>query len=668
MLIEDRQAEPALPPGVAEAQHRPVRSFADSIPDSLRRLFGDAASTPGADLPPELAFLADEGVGAARLRGVAASASIAGVSGEAALLASGVSDETYYRLLARHLGVPYLEEPLPLLLDRADCGAASAAGAARLAPNRRRLHLVLAPRGEALRRLLADHGAGDIARYDFAVSTPRRLDALLRRHDRAGFTGRAASGLADWNAALSARGGATRHQQAIGLVAAVAVLIAFMRVPAAAGLAVSLLVALLFTAAVAHRLVAVAASRPPAVRATPKERQPDRDLPVYTVIVPLFREARVLPQLVRNIDALDYPPAKLDIRLMLEAGDRDTIAAVAGLDLPARYVMMVLPDGHPRTKPRALNAGLEDARGEFLVVYDAEDRPDPGQLRDALHGFSEGPGYVACLQARLAIDHAGETWMTRMFALEYAALFHVVKPGLAALGLPIPLGGTSNHFRVAALRRAGGWDSWNVTEDIDLGFRLARFGLAVRSLDSDTYEEAPLTLGRWLPQRSRWLKGWMVTLMVHGRAPHRLFRDLGCRDGLSVAVSLLGTIASCLVGPPLLAWILVEACLGTLFRPDSALWVVLVAGSAALLAGGVLAAAWPIVLGLKRLGRLDLAIWIVTLPVYLLLVSAACWRALFELWRDPQGWNKTEHGLARMRAGPGRSASSAVRRSGRVNT
>jgi len=258
--------------------------------------------------------------------------------------------------------------------------------------------------------------------------------------------------------------------------------------------------------------------------------------------------------------------------------------------------------------------------------------------------------------------------MTRMFALEYAALFHVVKPGLAALGLPIPLGGTSNHFRVAALRRAGGWDSWNVTEDIDLGFRLARFGLAVRSLDSDTYEEAPLTLGRWLPQRSRWLKGWMVTLMVHGRAPHRLFRDLGCRDGLSVAVSLLGTIASCLVGPPLLAWILVEACLGTLFRPDSALWVVLVAGSAALLAGGVLAVAWPIVLGLKRLGRLDLAIWIVTLPVYLLLVSAACWRALFELWRDPQGWNKTEHGLARMRAGPGRSASSAVRRSGRVNT
>jgi cellulose synthase/poly-beta-1,6-N-acetylglucosamine synthase-like glycosyltransferase len=349
---------------------------------------------------------------------------------------------------------------------------------------------------------------------------------------------------------------------------------------------------------------------------------------------------------------------------MLEAGDRDMIAAVARLDLPARYVVTVLPAGHPRTKPRALNAGLEHARGDFLVVYDAEDRPDPGQLRQALRGFSEGPSHLACLQARLAIDHAGETWMTRMFALEYAALFHVVKPGLAALGLPVPLGGTSNHFRVAALRRVGGWDSWNVTEDIDLGFRLARFGLGVGSLDSDTYEEAPLTLDRWLPQRSRWLKGWMVTLMVHGRAPYRLFGDLGCRGGLSVVVSVLGTIASCLVGPPLLAWILVEVCRGTLFRSGSALWAVLVAGSAALLAGGVLAAAWPILLGLKRLGRVDLAVWIVTLPVYLLLISAACWRALFELWRDPQGWNKTEHGLARMRAGIGRSTPSAASRSG----
>jgi len=305
MLIEDA-VEPAAPSRVAVAARRPVRSFSDSVPQSLRRLFGEASPTPGGDLPPELDFLVQEGVGAARLGPVAASAEAAGVSGEAALLASGVSDDTYYRLLARHLGVPYLEEPLPLLLDRADCGVASAAGVARLAPNRRRLHLVVAPRGEALRRLLTEHRDGDIGRHDFTISTPRRLDALLRRHDRAGFTARAASGLADWNAELSARGGATRRQRLIGLVAAAATLIAFVGEPAATGPAVSLVLALLFAAALAHRLIVTAAS-PWSSRDAPKQRRPDRDLPIYTIIVPLFRESRVLSQLVRNLEALDYP-------------------------------------------------------------------------------------------------------------------------------------------------------------------------------------------------------------------------------------------------------------------------------------------------------------------------------------------------------------------------
>ncbi len=236
-----------------------------------------------------------------------------------------------------------------------------------------------------------------------------------------------------------------------------------------------------------------------------------------------------------------------------------------------------------------------------------------------------------------------------MFAIEYAGLFHVVKPGLAALTLPIPLGGTSNHFRAAALRRVGGWDAWNVTEDIDLGYRLARFGLKVLSLDSATFEEAPLTLARWLPQRSRWLKGWMVTLMVLGREPRRSFRDLGWRSGASVAVSLLGTVASGLLGPPLLLWTVAEGFRGMLFRPETPIWWLFVAASATMLVGGLLAAIVPCWLGLKRFGRLDLAVWIVTLPAYLLLMSAASWRALFEVWRHPYAWNKTEHGLARRR-------------------
>ena len=197
-----------------------------------------------------------------------------------------------------------------------------------------------------------------------------------------------------------------------------------------------------------------------------------------------------------------------------------------------------------------------------------------------------------------------------------------------------------------------GWDAWNVTEDIDLGYRLARFGLAVGSLDSDTFEEAPLTLERWMPQRSRWLKGWMVTLIVHGRDPARSLRDLGWRAASSIAVSLLGTVLSCLVGPPLLALVAAEAWRGSLFRPDTPLWGFSVAAAALLLAAGAVAAVWPALLGLRRMGRLDLAPWLLALPLHLLFVSAAAWRALFELWWDPQGWNKTEHGLARRRAGP----------------
>ncbi len=629
-------------------RHRPARRFAEALPDAMGGRPG--AVRPAADaLPAELAFLAAQGISGEVLARASRAAEAAGVTGEAALFGLGFADDLYYRLLARHLGVPTLERPLPLARGGVDRRACSAAGSAPLTPNPGDLASVMAPRGLALRSLVADHSFADRGRYGFAVTTPRRLDALLRRHDAAGLCEDAACGLSHWDAALSARGGATPRQLLAAFALLVVAAFAFGAAPGAAWLALSVLLLVVFAGAVAQRLLVVAASLPPA--AHPPAPAPDADLPVYTLIVPLFREARILPQLVRNLDALDYPPAKLDIKIMLEEGDRATQEAAARLGLPVRYDVIVLPDGHPRTKPRALNAALEAARGDLVVVYDAEDRPDPGQLRAAAARFAAGPGSLACLQARLTVDHADECWIARMFAFDYAALFHVVKPGLAALGLPIPLGGTSNHFRASALRLVGGWDAWNVTEDIDLGFRLARLGFAVGSLDSDTFEEAPLTLARWMPQRSRWLKGWMVTLLVHGRHPRRLFRELGWRCGLSVALSLSGTVLSCLAGAPLLGVVLVEACRGTLFRPETPLWWLSVAAAAVLLAGGAAAVLWPVVGGLGRMGRRDLAPWIVTLPLYLLLVSVAAWRALFELWRDPQRWNKTEHGVARRRAG-----------------
>ncbi len=242
-----------------------------------------------------------------------------------------------------------------------------------------------------------------------------------------------------------------------------------------------------------------------------------------------------------------------------------------------------------------------------------------------------------------------------MFALEYAALFHVIKPGLAALGLPIPLGGTSNHFRLAALRRVNGWDAWNVTEDIDLGFRLARFGYRVETLASTTFEEAPLTFAKWLPQRTRWLKGWMVTLAVHTRHPVRLWRDLGFCGAASVTASLFGTVLSCLFGPLLYGAVLIGATCGTLLTPTTpgdALWS---AASCFLVITGTTSAIWPVILGLRRCRRTDLLGWTALLPLYLLLVSVAAWYALRELIGAPYAWNKTEHGLAKARrpaAGP----------------
>ena len=222
----------------------------------------------------------------------------------------------------------------------------------------------------------------------------------------------------------------------------------------------------------------------------------------------------------------DYPRSKLDIKLVVERDDEAARRALKSLDLPARYEIVVAPSGLPATKPRALNVALPAARGALVVVYDAEDEPDADQLRLAAARFAAEP-YVHCLQAALTIDNAADSWISAMFAIEYATLFDLIDPGFAALDLPIPLGGTSNHFRVDTLKRVGGWDAWNVTEDADLGMRLASAGARVGALASSTTEEAPAEFAAWFRQRVRWQKGWMQTLIVHSRRPLRFARALG---------------------------------------------------------------------------------------------------------------------------------------------
>lgn len=365
----------------------------------------------------------------------------------------------------------------------------------------------------------------------------------------------------------------------------------------------------------------------------------DTPLPDYTVLVALKNEAASMPQLARALCGLDYPAERLDVKLLLEAGDDATIAAIEREVWPAGTQVHVLPPGAPRTKPRALNYGLATARGSFVVIYDAEDRPHPQQLRAALAAFAGGPPQLACVQAPLVGKSSRANWISAHWALEYAIQFGSVLPALARLQAPIMLGGTSNHFRRRALEEAGGWDAWNVTEDADLGLRFARLGLPVGVIRPPTYEAPPETFGVWLAQRSRWLKGFLQTWCVLMRDPLQAWRELGAAKFLAVQLTLGGAILSALVHGPWALW-----CLFCGLSPDVTLGLFGTVFTA--LAYGVHGLIALFAGGPKGWARLGL---VLTLPQYWPLQSLAMARAVYGLFSAPQYWAKTPHGADRDR-------------------
>jgi cellulose synthase/poly-beta-1,6-N-acetylglucosamine synthase-like glycosyltransferase len=377
-------------------------------------------------------------------------------------------------------------------------------------------------------------------------------------------------------------------------------------------------------------------------------RLPDHQLPVYTVIAALYREAKSVGPLMQAIDAFDYPREKLQVILALEPDDLATRAAIARLGPMPHVQVLIAPDRSPRTKPKALNCALPFARGSFTAVFDAEDRPDPGQLRAALDAFRCHDADVACAQASLCIHNNMDSWLSRTFAAEYAGQFDVFLPGLAAMRMPLPLGGSSNHFRTAVLREVGGWDAWNVTEDADLGFRLARFGYRSVTFDSTTDEEAPIRFKAWLGQRSRWMKGWMQTWGVHMREPRRLWRQAGPRGFLTLNIIIGGNVLTALTYPILVvefAAYLVTAAAG--ITPGGFFAGSLAPLHVATVAAGFVSTVVVGLMGLARRNRLRSG-WVLALtPFYWGCLSIAAWRALWQLWRDPYRWEKTEHGLTR---------------------
>jgi cellulose synthase/poly-beta-1,6-N-acetylglucosamine synthase-like glycosyltransferase len=376
-------------------------------------------------------------------------------------------------------------------------------------------------------------------------------------------------------------------------------------------------------------------------------RIPDRELPTYTIVAALYRESRAVQGLVASLRNLDYPPEKLDIKLVIEADDLATWQALADLKLTAPFEIILAPQEGPRTKPKALNAALLFARGTFTVVYDAEDRPEPDQLRRAVDMFVSNDDRLACVQGALTIDNTDDSWLAGLFTAEYAAQFDLFLPGLARLQLPMPLGGSSNHFRTAALHDVGAWDAYYVTEDADLGIRLARFGYRATVIESTTYEEAPARLGPWLRQRTRWFKGWMQTWAVHMRSPRRLYKDLGPGGFWTFQLVVGGNVLSSLIHPIFLASVIHAAVFGhPLLSAESQSTALTWLFGMSLTSGYLLS----IVLGIRGLARRGLLAhaWVLMLvSVHWAILSLAAWRAVYKLLRDPQGWEKTEHGLAK---------------------
>ena len=386
-----------------------------------------------------------------------------------------------------------------------------------------------------------------------------------------------------------------------------------------------------------------AAALVPRRRPVPPPRLKDRDLPAITMLVPLFRETAITDHLLAHLAGLDYPRNRLQILLICEAEDVETLSSLAGVDLPEGVELLTVPDGCIRTKPRALNYALPFATGDILGIWDAEDAPEADQLRVVAAAFAAASPDVACLQGQLDFYNSRATWLTRCFTLEYASWFRVILPALERLNWVLPLGGTTLFLRRDALNAVGGWDAHNVTEDAELGLRLARAGYRTRMIPTTTFEEANGLAWPWVRQRSRWLKGFALTYAAHMRSPRELWRDLGGRGFLSVQVIFLGTLTQVLVAPLFWAlWLLpwLDGATGApVLNAGMLQLTVTIFLASELVALAVYAA------GLKPAGKLGLLVWAVTMPLYYLLAVVAGYKAMWEILTRPYYWDKTAHGI-----------------------
>lgn len=367
-----------------------------------------------------------------------------------------------------------------------------------------------------------------------------------------------------------------------------------------------------------------------------------QDRPVISLLVPLYQETNIAQALLRRLQRLDYPHALTDILLVLEENDDQTRAALDQARLPPWFRVIEVPDSVLKTKPRALNYALGFCRGSIVGIYDAEDAPEPDQLCRIAARFANAPADVACLQGQLDYYNPQSNWLARCFTIEYATWFRVMLPGFARMGWAIPLGGTTVFFRRSVLEELRGWDAHNVTEDADLGMRLAQYGYRTELVPTVTREEANNRFWPWIRQRSRWLKGYMITYAVHMRAPLRSFRQMGAWKFIGMQAIFLTALSQFLLAPLLWSFWLVP------FGVAHPLGALLGAVAVPVLAGAFLVAmAVDLLIGLlacHRAGHLGLRAWVPTTLLYFPLATVAAYKGLWEILTRPFFWDKTSHG------------------------
>lgn len=557
----------------------------------------------------------------------------------------GVEESAYYEAVARLLDLPFLDHIAPeRLMDRAalDCQLRR--------PTIVWLHdaqqppvTAIAPEAHQLASLAGRLATHPGLKQALAIACPTTIRKAVWEAGAERRVQATANALFEETPRLSARIVMTGRQGFYAGALSSAGISALLFAAGPVMLFLHIMLSLLYFCTLILRLAALFHKRPRP--GPPLVVAGDEILPVYTVMVALYREAAVVRQLIGSLERIDWPRSRLDIKLVCEADDSETISAIKALRLGQQFEIIAVPPIGPRTKPKALSYALAGTRGDYVAIYDAEDRPHLGQLKEAYASFRAAPEDIACLQAPLIISNMQDSWISALFSLEYSALFRGLLPVLARYRMPLPLGGTSNHFRTDVLKAAGGWDPYNVTEDADLGMRLYRLGYRSQTIRRQTLEDAPVKARIWVGQRTRWFKGWLQTWLVMMRDPTLARREMGLAAFVVFHLLIGGMLISSLAHPAILLFLAISA-VAMMRSPaeDIALLDGILFGIDAINIFGSYATflALGTSVMIEHEKRLVGWRWVAT-PLYWMMVSYAAWRAALELKTKPFFWNKTPH-------------------------